>query len=682
LGVGGPTLTIVIDTTGSMQPEIDSVKETCYDLIDSLQDTPDQPSLYVLSPFNDPSWGPATVTTNPDVFKDAISSLTAYGGDDCAELAYHGLQLGISLSSPGSIAYLFTDASAKDVEMAPSVQSLALSRGVTVVTMLSGRCYGSKRTTRATNPDADFGPISFNTGGQVIETEKYGDSDINNMMNVYMKAYGVNVMAVSTGVVSSSDQITVKVPIDSFMTSVSFSLSSSSTPIMSITYPNGTVVEVTTSNSISSDLARLYVIDSPSPGIYVVSFGQLFFGDISFRVRGTSVLTVMSGFVSMQGRPGHMSLMEIGSLPLEGDNSTYLQFQLSRNVTDLQLTLNDASLNILSTLPASFINYTNSSVGGLSVVSMYDGSLPSVGFFVYATGIDQNGYQFSRLASAFVQPSSVSVQFIIDDVKSDENSITVQPTESEIRVTTVITNYASTDDTFTLSYSDDQGFACMTDPVSPVSVDANSELQIDLILCIPSEAESGVTYVILTATSETTPSVSNYATLAVTVDGWTPNIGVIQWHIYVWLVLFGMGLLLAFLSAKFLSLQIITVVVLTVDLLVLYFEYNFSIILVIGAAIDMVILWVCLFCYSCAPKALLIFIDALSGSAYSVIGLTGAQRWRNFDPNEFVFPTDWKIWLIVSVFVFFFLIGVFIQYILHYAFKDNSHSDEENKLLN
>lgn len=51
----GVTLSFAIDTTGSMEEEIAGVKEATINIITSTAGTVNQPILYVLSPFNDPS---------------------------------------------------------------------------------------------------------------------------------------------------------------------------------------------------------------------------------------------------------------------------------------------------------------------------------------------------------------------------------------------------------------------------------------------------------------------------------------------------------------------------------------------------------------------------------------------------------------------------------------------------
>ena len=44
----------VIDTTGSMSDDINTARNTVYEIIDSQKGTQDEPSEYILVTFNDP----------------------------------------------------------------------------------------------------------------------------------------------------------------------------------------------------------------------------------------------------------------------------------------------------------------------------------------------------------------------------------------------------------------------------------------------------------------------------------------------------------------------------------------------------------------------------------------------------------------------------------------------------
>ena len=54
----------MVDTTGSMSDEISFVRDYINSLIDSVVGTENEPSEYILSPFNDPRFGPISSTNS------------------------------------------------------------------------------------------------------------------------------------------------------------------------------------------------------------------------------------------------------------------------------------------------------------------------------------------------------------------------------------------------------------------------------------------------------------------------------------------------------------------------------------------------------------------------------------------------------------------------------------------
>ncbi|KAJ3591449.1 hypothetical protein NHX12_009394 [Muraenolepis orangiensis] len=128
-------LCFVIDTTESMSDEINAVKNVTASLVDSKVGTPDEPSLYILVPFNDPEFGPLMRTTDPNVFKTWLNSTTVSGGGDFPEMSLSGLQLALAGAPPGSEIFLFTDAAAKDIHLEGAVIAL-IERTKTVVNFI------------------------------------------------------------------------------------------------------------------------------------------------------------------------------------------------------------------------------------------------------------------------------------------------------------------------------------------------------------------------------------------------------------------------------------------------------------------------------------------------------------------------------------------------------------------
>ncbi|XP_056313191.1 von Willebrand factor A domain-containing protein 7 [Danio aesculapii] len=176
-------LAFVIDTTGSMSDDIEAAKSVSFSIIDSRRGTPQEPSEYILVPFNDPDFGPLTRTDNADIFKKRLSSLTADGGGDFPEMCLSGLLLALAGAPPSSDIFVFTDATAKDSELGSIVQAMIERTKSTVTFMLTGSF--SYRRRRAVSQSQQFTSrslfqsdiqlyrdLAHVSGGQTIEVPK------------------------------------------------------------------------------------------------------------------------------------------------------------------------------------------------------------------------------------------------------------------------------------------------------------------------------------------------------------------------------------------------------------------------------------------------------------------------------------------------------------------------------
>ncbi|XP_036071146.1 von Willebrand factor A domain-containing protein 7-like [Oryzias melastigma] len=175
-------LCFVVDTTGSMGDDIAAVRTVTSTIIDSKVGTEDEPSLYILVPFNDPDFGPLIKTTDADVFKDYINSLTAYEGGDLPEMTLSGLQLALTGSPPNSEIFLFTDAPAKDESLKNTVIAL-IEQTKTVVNFMVTNVLGFRRRRQAdgNQPQTQrmaransqlYRDLAQASGGQVIQISK------------------------------------------------------------------------------------------------------------------------------------------------------------------------------------------------------------------------------------------------------------------------------------------------------------------------------------------------------------------------------------------------------------------------------------------------------------------------------------------------------------------------------
>uniref|UniRef100_A0A665WKR4 VWFA domain-containing protein n=1 Tax=Echeneis naucrates TaxID=173247 RepID=A0A665WKR4_ECHNA len=176
----GKPLCFVVDTTGSMGDDIAAVKKVTASIIDKRVGTVDEPSLYILVPFGDPSFGPLTKTTDPKYFKRAINSLKASGGGDFPELSLTGLQLALTSAPPNSEIFVFTDAPAKDTHLRGTVLALIERTQSEVRFMITNILSRSQSDTdhqqqngRMSRSGAQlYRELAQASGGQYIEVSK------------------------------------------------------------------------------------------------------------------------------------------------------------------------------------------------------------------------------------------------------------------------------------------------------------------------------------------------------------------------------------------------------------------------------------------------------------------------------------------------------------------------------
>ncbi|XP_072535234.1 von Willebrand factor A domain-containing protein 7-like [Salminus brasiliensis] len=164
-------LCIVIDTSVSMADEIAEIKRVTSFIIDSRRGTADEPSIYILVPFNDPGFGPVTKTTNRDDFKSQINALSAAGGGDNPEMSLSGLWLALAGAPAASEIFLFTDAEPKDVEMKSTVLALIESTKSTVNFLLTNLLTNTTRSL-SNSVNQLYEDLALASGGQAIEVSK------------------------------------------------------------------------------------------------------------------------------------------------------------------------------------------------------------------------------------------------------------------------------------------------------------------------------------------------------------------------------------------------------------------------------------------------------------------------------------------------------------------------------
>jgi uncharacterized repeat protein (TIGR01451 family) len=480
LGVG-PTLTISMDTTGSMGSIIEGVKQQAIQIVNDRLGTDEEPSKYVLAPFNDPGVGPLTATDDANTFKAAISSLFASGGGDCPELAMMGMLQGLSASDEGGVMFMFTDASAKDSGLAGTVTSVATSKDIEVYPILFGSCSPT---------DPGFIRVANESGGQVFLLFRSEAGNITRLADFVIRSNAVNVLSIADSLAGTPKAYTV--PVDTAMTKVTLSVSGTTSVIAK--RPDGsTVTPADTGVSlVSLSSGQVISIANPVAGNWNVMVNGS--GDFSISASGDSTLDLTDfRFVEPGGRPDHEGFFPIAGLPEAGSTST-VDAIMSGDFNTAQFDLRSKAGGPLQTLSLT-------QGAGVSTQEFSgDVTLPNTSFLVYVTGLDLNGNPYQRVLPASVRPQTVK---IIAPLSQDLRA--GQPTTYTFQVK----NLGSTD-TFTLSAADDKSFLNNISPTT-LTLNGNETKDVTVILRPPTNAQPGLSDTLTVTVRSTTTDANNFA---------------------------------------------------------------------------------------------------------------------------------------------------------------------------
>jgi hypothetical protein len=319
-GVGGPTMAFAIDTTGSMGDIIAVVQEESITLASSRLGTPNEPSYYVVAPFNDPTVGPIMKTPDFTAFEADINSLFASGGGDCPELSITGMIGAISVMDPNSDLFMMTDAAPKDYDLVDELEQAATDKKIAIhIYKFDSSCDDGIVTKRSilskradSLSDTVYAQIAAVTGGTYHSLPRYEASTISTVLSAVTASDSVGIFKIiSTS--NSSAPNTYDLPVDSRMTEFSIALQGHGMAV-GLTKPDGTTLDLnsTSVNVTSSSEGEFVKVSNPTTGLWKVS--TVGSGPFTCDARGVSPLHFSSfDFVELRGRPGHTGYFPINA---------------------------------------------------------------------------------------------------------------------------------------------------------------------------------------------------------------------------------------------------------------------------------------------------------------------------------------------------------------------------------
>ncbi|XP_057699949.1 von Willebrand factor A domain-containing protein 7 [Corythoichthys intestinalis] len=490
----------VIDNTASMSDDIDEARKVVYKIIDSKKGTQDEPSEYILVTFNDPSFGPLFRTTDPEKMKTEISKIEATGGGDLPEMCLSGLQLALTGSPASSHIYVFTDATAKDINLKNTIVALIRSTKSTVSFYITPSRRRQRRSVRTASFD-DYRDLALASGGQAIHVSKSQlaqatdvilDTSTSALVTVYQRTRDPGKPETFPFVLDESLQnITIYIT----GSSIAFTLTNPEGISQSNTETTGALAFIQT----VGNLRRIRIKADKQPGSWKISINSK--QPYTIKVTGQSIITFIYDFVENFKGP-HPGYAVLSGLPQAGQPATLILGVMGRKGPS-SISVENVSLVVPNTGAES--NGIATEMGNGDILVTF-AAVPAGEFVVTLKGTDKvSGNVLQRQSTTQLSVSKVNIQALVDR--------SVEPGEHFNLPFSVMTQGPG--GTFSISGKNDRGFPMLY----PLSLTLTTGAYTNGVLTItpPSNTSSG-TDVTVTLEAKSPNNVdSNYAVLRLSV---------------------------------------------------------------------------------------------------------------------------------------------------------------------
>ncbi|XP_039890247.1 von Willebrand factor A domain-containing protein 7-like [Simochromis diagramma] len=514
-----PVLCFVIDTTGSMSDDIDEAKRVSFEIIDRKRGTGQEPSGYILVPFNDPDFGPLKMTADPDIFKGQINSLTASGGGDAPEMALSGLQLALTAAPPFSEIFLFTDAPAKDAYLRNTIVALTESTKSEVTFMLTSIAAGRRRrrTSQGVAPRAmsqfDFQlyrDLAQSSGGQAIQVTK---SELSLATGVIVDSSASAVVTVLQAAGNPGRSSNFAFAVDGSLRNIkayimgdsplTFTLTSSTGVSQTSSQSSGPLASFTT----AGNMRHLSLNTNNQTGLWQISVSSS--KPYLVKVTGQSSVNFIYNLVEEhEGAHGDFSLKE--GRPLSGGNASILVTVTGSDtvkVTDITLFDNSGPTEVKGSLQ---------SLGRSDFLVTFTG-IPAGEFVLILKGEDTSSNSKST-SSSFQRQGSTQLKTSSISVTAQANNTNIEPgTTISIPFTVTTTTDGVINDsvtkTFTVLVSNDRNYASTAPSTVAILAGSGGKAYGTVTLTAPSSAPPGTDVTLTIEAKRATATDINYVVL-------------------------------------------------------------------------------------------------------------------------------------------------------------------------
>ncbi|CAF1685410.1 unnamed protein product [Rotaria magnacalcarata] len=428
LGFHSSSLVIVIDTTGSMGPVIELVKELTIAIIEFTrgENAFFRPSNYIFSPFNDPEWGPLTITTDAQYLIDEIKNLTVFGGGDTPELYYHGVNEALQVCEPNSIVYTFTDAPAKDYYLQPKVLARAIELKSKVFSFyVSPISPSGKRRRRRNVGEILDGSVDDDlataTGGATIGLNPDRDSNATAafaIRNLFPKQTLLGITG--SGTINRTFAIDANISRMQIDLTSSRSVLPSTSNSLHLIGPDG--VSITPVLTADGTYFQLYTIENPQAGLWQISSSQSFSRTIEITIPETSNASTLTICRTVLSQP----------IKRESNNS-YGPLLTAPTVNQSDLVIVTSCQNLRSSIQSATVELVNK-VGQIISVShasnvtetgpiIFPVLIPNTDFRMLITIKLTDGSIVQRQSDALISPTSILISITNQPYTFKNNSM-------------------------------------------------------------------------------------------------------------------------------------------------------------------------------------------------------------------------------------------------------------------
>ncbi|XP_017272500.1 von Willebrand factor A domain-containing protein 7 isoform X2 [Kryptolebias marmoratus] len=403
-------LCFVIDTTGSMSDDIEEARSVVNEIIDSKKGTQDEPSEYILVPFNDPDFGPLIRTTDPEKMKTEIAKLKANGGGDEPEMCLSGLQLALTGAPSSSEIFVFTDALAKDIALKDTIFALIRSTKSTVSFFLTAVFKRRRRSVKAAS-FKDYQDLALASGGQAIQVSKAQLSQATDIILDTSTSALVTILQRARNSGSEEiipfllDESLKKVTVYITGKSITFTLTNPAGVSQNQNEANGKLGTIQT----VGNLWRIRLNTDKQSGTWQINIksNQLY----TLKVTGQSTITFIYDFVE-KFKGSHPGYAVVSGRPQAGQPVTLMLSVIGRKGPS-SMSVKDVGLVVVSGTE-SVTSGSITDMGNGDILVTFD-TVPEGEFVVVLKGTDKvSNSEFQRQSTTQMSVSKVNIQAVVD----------------------------------------------------------------------------------------------------------------------------------------------------------------------------------------------------------------------------------------------------------------------------